>query len=307
MTRPFDPPRPDPPRPDRPKPDRSRPAPAAHAPGSGRDSWAKRLLGDNMAPLRAAGGRPGDGLPAGRPAPAPGPHGRVVYAIGDVHGRNDLLTRLHRTILGDAARRGRAEAVVVHLGDYVDRGLDSRGVIDRLTGDPLPGLRAVCLCGNHDAWMRAFLDDAEAGRGWLANGGRETLYSYGVPAWGSDPSLRELRRLRLDLLAALPPSHRTFLDGLRLTWSESAYLFVHAGLRPGVPLDRQDPDDLINIRRPFLTSRDRFDGALAVHGHTVVNDPQVHRNRIAIDTGAYATGRLSALVIDGDTIGFLQT
>jgi serine/threonine protein phosphatase 1 len=286
-----------------------RPSAAARAQARDPDrkSWARRLLGDDLARAGTPAGRPGYALPESHPAPVPGPADRVVYAIGDVHGRADLLVRLHRTILADAALRGRREAVVVHLGDYIDRGLDSRAVLDRLIGDPLPGLLKVYLCGNHDAWMRAFLADAEAGRGWLANGGRETLYSYGVQAWGSDPSLRELRRLRRDLLAVLPAGHLRFLHGLRLTWSEGDYLFVHAGVRPGVPLDRQDPADLTGIRRPFLTSRDRFEGALAVHGHTVVNAPQVHTNRIAVDTGAYATGRLTALVIDGAQIAFLQT
>ncbi|MBK1670868.1 hypothetical protein CKO28_22895 [Rhodovibrio sodomensis] len=287
--------------------DRPPARPAGHASEPARKSWAQRLLGDDLARVHGSRGRPGGGLPEARPAPVPGPHDRVVYAIGDVHGRCDLLIRLHRTILADAARRGRRAAVVVHLGDYIDRGPDSRAVLDRLTGDPVPGLQTVCLRGNHDAWMHAFLDDAEAGRGWLVNGGRETLASYGVPAWGSDPSLRELRRLQADLLAVLPDRHRRFLEQLRLTWSEAGYLFVHAGLRPGVALDRQDPADLVSIRRPFLTSRDRFDGALAVHGHTVVNRPQVHDNRIAVDTGAYATGRLTALVIDGAEIAFLQT
>ena len=281
-------------------------APFGHSPETRRTSWAS-LLGDNLARAGGAGGRPASGVPEGQPAPSPGPRDRVVYAIGDVHGRADLLVRLHRTILADAARRGRAEAVAVHLGDYVDRGPASRAVLDRLSGDPLPGLEKVCLCGNHDAWMRDFLTDAEAGRGWLGNGGRETLASYGVACWGSDPSLRELRRLRTDLLAALPEGHRRFLDRLRLTWAEGAYLFVHAGLRPGVPLARQQAADLTEIRRPFLTSRERFDGALAVHGHTVVPAPQVHANRIAIDTGAYATGRLTALVIDGPEIAFLHT
>jgi serine/threonine protein phosphatase 1 len=292
---------------DRSPADRPSSAARAHASDRDRKSWARRLLGDELARVRPPGGQPGHGLPESRPAPVPGPADRVVYAIGDVHGRADLLTRLHRMILADAAYRGRREAVAVHLGDYVDRGLDSRGVLDRLSGDPLPGLAKVCLCGNHDAWMRAFLADAEAGRGWLVNGGRETLYSYGVPTWGSDPSLRELRRLRGDLLSVLPEAHRRFLERLRLTWSEGDYLFVHAGLRPGVPLHRQDPADLTGIRRPFLTSCERFDGALAVHGHTVVNAPQVHANRIAVDTGAYATGRLTALVIDGAEIAFLQT
>jgi serine/threonine protein phosphatase 1 len=272
-----------------------------------RASWVRRLLGDAADRPAADDPRRVATVTGLQPAPVSGPADRVVYAIGDVHGRIDLLQRLHRMILGDAARRGRRTAVAVHLGDYVDRGVDSRAVLDRLTGDPLPGLQTVYLCGNHDAWMRGFLDNAEAGRGWLANGGRETLYSYGVPAWGRDPSLRELRRLRADLLAALPAAHRAFLDSLRLSWSEAGYLFVHAGLRPGVPLDRQAPGDLTGIRRPFLTSRARFDGALAVHGHTIVNHPQVHANRIAVDTGAYATGRLTALVIDGDELGFLQT
>ena len=295
MTRPFDPP----------APPFAHP-PFAQIPQTCGTRWT-RLLGDELLRVGDVGGRSGQGAPARQPAPLPGPRNRVVYAIGDVHGCADLLVHLHRAILADAARRGRAEAVAVHLGDYVDRGPASRAVLDRLSGDPLPGLQKVYLCGNHDAWMRDFLTDARAGRGWLVNGGRETLESYGVACWGSDPSLRELRRLRSDLLAAMPERHRRFLDTLRLTWSEGAYLFVHAGLRPGVPLARQQPADLTGIRRPFLTSRDRFDGALVVHGHTVVTSPQVHANRIAIDTGAYATGRLTALVIDGDEIAFLQT
>lgn len=264
--------------------------------------WAQRLLGDEPAGASGAAGRV-----RMRPAPEPGPSDRTVYAIGDVHGRYDLLRRLHRTILADAAHRGRREAVAIHLGDYIDRGPDSRAVLDHLTGDPLPKLQTVYLRGNHDSWMQAFLDDAEAGRGWLVNGGQETLRSYGVPTWSSDASLRELRRLRRDLLAVLPAGHRDFLQQLRLTWREAGYLFVHAGVRPGVPLQRQTAHDLTSIRRPFLTGQERFDGLLAVHGHTVVNTPQVHANRIAVDTAAYATGRLTALVIDGEDIGFLQT
>jgi len=274
-------------------------------------------------------GAPSEGLPSDRVetlhrqlAPLPGPADRVVYAIGDIHGRADLLVRLHAAIRADASARGRASAVVVHLGDYVDRGLYSRAVLDHLAGDPLPGLETVHLCGNHDAWMRDFLADPETGAVWLANGGRETLYSYGVAAGrgavppdavppGAVPpdavSPGDLRRLRADLLAVLPRGHRAFLDALRLTWREGGYLFVHAGVRPGVALDRQRAADLTGIRAPFLDSRGRFDGLLAVHGHTIVNRPQVHANRIAVDTGAYATGTLSALVIDADTIGFLQT
>ena len=231
--------------------------------------------------------------------------GTRLYSIGDIHGRADLLADLQARILADAAS-GPPDRVVVYLGDYVDRGPDSRRTIELLTGSALPGFRAVHLLGNHEELMLAFLADAEAAERWLFNGGDATLKSYGVdpaqPSAGGDP----YERLRRALLRRLPRSHFDFLRGLKDSHVEGGYLFAHAGLRPGLPLDRQSRQDLLWIREPFLDSLDEF-GAVVVHGHTVSVRPEVRPNRIGIDTGAYATGRLTCLVLEQATRRFLAT
>lgn len=229
-----------------------------------------------------------------------------VYAVGDVHGRADLLARLHETIRGDAADAPLRRKVLLHVGDYVDRGLQSRQVLELLAGDAMPTFERIDLIGNHDAWMLDFLDDPAVGPAWLANGGLETLLSYGVgrPTEG-DPDER-VARMSADLTAALPQPHLDFLRRLRRTHREGDYLFVHAGIRPGVALDDQAPDDLLWIREPFLDD-DRDHGLVVVHGHTIAERPEVFDNRIGIDTGAFATGRLTCLVLEGSDHRFLQT
>jgi len=246
--------------------------------------------------------------PAGEPwidgRPPRLPDGVRVYAIGDVHGRLDLLTELEDMVLGDATRPGAPRDVhIVHLGDYVDRGPDSRGVLDRLT-EPLHGrVRRVLLCGNHDQWFKGFLNSGRWDPNWLDYGGRETLASYGVG--GARPGAREAEA-HAELARAILPRHRRLLTGLQPTWRLGDYLFCHAGVRPGRPLDRQTAEDLYWIREPFLSWRGAF-GAVVVHGHTVVERPELRANRIGIDTGAVWTGRLTCLVLEGDRRRFITT
>ena len=230
----------------------------------------------------------------------------VVYAIGDIHGCADLLRRLHERIAADAGTRRASRRILVHLGDYVDRGAGARDVLDRIADGAPPGFETVNLLGNHDAWFLRFLDDPEAGPEWLANGGQATLLSYGVSPRPELPPDARMEAIRQRLAAQVPPRHSRLLARARLFHRVGDYLFVHAGLKPRVPLDQQTETDLLWIRDEFLDSREDH-GYVVVHGQTVVDEAEVHANRIAVDTGAYATGRLSALVLQGDERGFLTT
>jgi len=233
------------------------------------------------------------------------PDGRRIYAVGDIHGRHDLLSRLHRLIAEDAAAAA-ARNTLVYLGDYVDRGPASRQVLDRLAGDPPPGFDAVFLKGNHDDFLLRFLEDGAAADTWLANGGVATLASFGIEGMGPRPDPDALAGIRRDLAGRLDAAHRGFLGRLRPCHVVGDYLFVHAGVRPGIPLAGQDPFDLMWIRGPFLEWDGPF-GHFVVHGHTIAPVPDVRPNRIGIDTGAYFSGRLTCLVLEGDSRRFLQT
>jgi serine/threonine protein phosphatase 1 len=229
-------------------------------------------------------------------APASLRAGRRVYAIGDIHGCDVQLGNLHEIIAEDLARRPIDEAVLVHIGDYVDRGADTAGVLRRLlSGTPIAGMRVVNLVGNHDETMlNALSGDRPAATDWLFAGGRPALESYGI-----DPdSPRE------SWPDAVPAEHLRFLRELTLTHREDGYLFVHAGIRPGVPLEQQAREDLLRMRQPFLYSEMDF-GAVVVHGHTPVKEPVVRHNRIAIDTGAVFGGKMTCLVLEAETLGFL--
>jgi serine/threonine protein phosphatase 1 len=234
------------------------------------------------------------------------PDGTIVYAIGDVHGRADLLGALQDQIAADARASDAGRRVAVYLGDYVDRGPASRGVIDRLLDRPLPGFESVHLMGNHEAFLLQFLETVAAGPGWMMNGGRATLASYGVapPARITDPE--DLAKAQAALRAALPDDHRDFLQSLSLLHVEGDYAFVHAGVRPGVPLEEQAPSDLLWIREPFLDWSEPFE-RVVVHGHTIVEAPDIRPNRIGIDTGAFASGVLTSLVLEADRRWLLRT
>jgi len=232
--------------------------------------------------------------------------GDRLYAIGDVHGRADLLDRLLGSIRADAAEAAPGRRLAVFLGDYVDRGPDSKGVIERAIQPDLPGFIVVTLLGNHDFMMRGFLDQpARWGPTWLmpVNGGDTTLESYGV-----EPPRRVsgLARARDQLAHALPGAHRAFLEALAPCHAAAPYFFAHAGIRPGVALDRQSLDDLIWIREEFLDSEAEH-GSVVVHGHSIAPEPELRANRIGIDTGAWRTGRLTAAVLSAAPPRFLTT
>jgi len=234
------------------------------------------------------------------------PPGSRIYAIGDIHGRADLLRRLHRMIHEDAYRRQAPRNVVVYLGDYIDRGDASPGVIDLLLDEPLPGFLSVHLKGNHEDTMLRFLDDTGIGPSWMLYGGADTLASYGIRPPPLTGGTAEIERVQQELRARLPKRHHRFLAGLRLVHEEGDYLFAHAGVRPDVPLERQQEEDLLWIRDEFLLSDAEF-GKIIVHGHTITERPDVQRNRIGIDTGAFASGTLTCLVLEGADWFFLQT
>jgi serine/threonine protein phosphatase 1 len=233
------------------------------------------------------------------------PPGTRIYAIGDIHGRADLLADLHRTILADAANAPE-RCVVIYLGDYVDRGLQSRLVIDTLLSEPLAGFERVHLKGNHEAALLDFLADARIGPGWVQFGGAATLMSYDAGRVTSDAPESAFAAAQAEFARHLPKNHRVFFESLPLVHEEGDYLFVHAGVRPGVPIDRQTEDDLLWIRNEFLDWREPFE-RIVVHGHTITDEPEVRVNRIGIDTGAFATGRLTCLVLEGSEHRFLST
>lgn len=242
--------------------------------------------------------------PAAPAQPPSIPAGYLVYAVGDIHGETALLDRMVDLIRADAGDHPPSRIVLVFLGDYIDRGPDSRGVLDRLTGNPLPGANLRFLLGNHEAVMLDFLSGGVGGAEWLRFGGVETLASYGIAAAGAPTPVR-LAQLRDELEAKLPPQHLHFLRGLENSCVTGDYAFVHAGIRPGRPLDAQIPEDLLWIREPFL-SDPRPHGHVIVHGHTVTPQPDLHPNRIGLDTGAYATGVLTALRLMGTEQRILQ-
>jgi len=232
---------------------------------------------------------------------------RRIYAVGDIHGRADLLAALHEAILEDAAAADSdAQRVVVYVGDYVDRGLQSYEVIDLLLDEPLPGFDAVHLKGNHEDMLLRFLNEPAKGHLWLANGGDATLASYGVGDWRPPLDENLLADLSERLWEELPSSHLAFLEGLALSHVEGGYLFVHAGVRPGVPVMQQAAKDMMWIRDGFLSSRADH-GHVVVHGHSTNYRPEERPNRIGIDTGAFATGHLTALVLDGTQRRFIST
>jgi len=238
----------------------------------------------------------------GRAARVPG--GRRIYCIGDIHGRADLLGELHEQICADAAGFER-QKTIVYLGDYIDRGEQSRQVVELLLTRPLRNFETVYLLGNHEQTMLDFLEYPEAVAAWLSYGGREMLASYGIPL-AYIPAAADIPPLARELRDALPAAHLDFYANLDVSWCCGDYYFVHAGVRPGAALDRQLKDDQIWIRDEFLLSS-RDHGAVVVHGHTITPEPEVRPNRIGIDTGAYASGVLTCLVLEGETRRFLQT
>jgi serine/threonine protein phosphatase 1 len=233
------------------------------------------------------------------------PEGELVYAVGDIHGRSDLLRSLLQHIEDDAARTSFApNKQLIFLGDYIDRGPDSRGVVDLLISGLPQGLNAHFLKGNHEDILLTFLEDASGLDHWLMNKGEAAMQSYGVDTerlYRMDATPETWRKA---FVTALPDSHRRFYKALKLCHIAGDYAFVHAGVKPGVALAAQDPQDLVWIRGEFLNSDADF-GKVVVHGHSPVESAEVKPNRINIDTGAVFSGRLTALRLEGADRRFL--
>ncbi|MGX7896667.1 metallophosphoesterase family protein [Tsuneonella sp. HG222] len=236
------------------------------------------------------------------PPPAAVPAGERIYAIGDIHGRLDLFEKMIAIIEADDAALPPANTTVILLGDLVDRGPDSAGVVARAR-DWQRGRTVRILGGNHEEMFLDSFEDTDVLRHFLRFGGQETILSYGV-----DPEAfryADIDEAQALMSAAVPMADRTFLAALEDLIVIGDYVFVHAGIRPGAPFEEQSPKDLRWIREPFL-SHGRPHGATVVHGHTITDAPVDKGNRIGIDTGAYLSGRLTALVLEGATRRYLE-
>ena len=232
------------------------------------------------------------------------PAGQRIYAFGDIHGRLDLLERLMSRVDTDILRRPATRPILVFLGDYVDRGPCSRETLDWLLQRKELN-ECIFLKGNHEQILVNCLDKPRVFDQWLRLGGVETLASYGISC-GRPTNRAKVVELQDAFHRALPRAHLKFFREQQLSFYLGDFFFAHAGVKPNVELSRQKEADLLWIREEFLTSKEDF-GKIIVHGHTPTHEIEVRPNRINIDTGAYATGRLTCLVIDGSSLSFIDT
>ena len=241
------------------------------------------------------------------------PEGLILFAIGDIHGRVDLLRELHEKIIEEIADKPEdCQKVVLYVGDYIDRGLNSFEVIDLLTSDPLPGFEGVFLMGNHEEMLIRFLQDPTLGDFWFSIGGKATALSYIGQIRRQTPEVREALgsqdpgAIHEILRDAIPLEHLKFFAKLKLSHEVGDYFFVHAGIKPGIEIEDQTPRDLLWIRDEFIKSK-KDHGKVVVHGHSISHDPELCPNRINVDTGAFATNNLTCLVLEGATQHFIST
>ena len=228
----------------------------------------------------------------------------LTYAVGDIHGRLDLLERLLDLIQID--RNGR-DAEIVFLGDYIDRGADSAGVVEALaTRKGMEGLNPIFLKGNHEATLIEFLKSGQGGPAWAKFGGLEALASYGVRPPKKRTNRAQWLEAHAQLQKAIPEHHLEFLEKLELTARRGPYLFVHAGIDPNRPISEQGEAEFLWIRKAFLTSSKRLE-AIVVHGHSVTGKPKRSKYRIGVDTGAYMSGHLTAVKLLDDRVDFIAT
>jgi serine/threonine protein phosphatase 1 len=227
------------------------------------------------------------------------PDGIRIYAIGDIHGRSDLLKEIFTAIDADTARSPTSRPIEVFLGDYIDRGPQSAQTLDLLI-DRSHRRETVFLKGNHEVFLLEALRDPKKLEDWRQFGGLQTLMSYDIQP-PLNPDTAEQADLINALIKVMPASHLQFLQDLKPSFLCGDFFFVHAGVRPGIPLNEQQENDLLWIRNEFLNSRENF-GKFIVHGHTPVPEPDIRPNRINIDTGAYATGKLTLLSIQGSSM-----
>ena len=232
------------------------------------------------------------------------PPGIRIYAIGDIHGRRDLLDELLIRTNDDIHSRPTARALHVFLGDYIDRGSSSRETIDRLIEHRAKN-ESVLLKGNHELIAVRCLSDRSLFDQWMRLGGAETLISYGI-ALGAVANGKPIAELQAAFHSALPPAHLRFFRDLKPSFACGDFFFSHAGVKPQIELSRQKENDLLWIREEFLSSHEDF-GKIVVHGHTPTHEIEVEPNRINIDTGAFATGRLTCLVMENTSLSVIDT
>lgn len=241
-----------------------------------------------------------------KPYPTPAlPDNTRVYCIGDIHGRHDLLVKLLSQIKQDAASFS-GRVLMIYLGDYIDRGMQSRDVIEELLQNVQPGIEYVYLRGNHEQTMLDFLREESVGRSWFTYGGQATLASYNACDAKIPTKREDFITIQQRLLKNLPRSHFQFLNNTLFSYSLGSYFFVHAGINPDLSLSRQKPENMLWIRNEFVSEKKPYE-KIIVHGHTITDEPELLPNRIGIDTGAYASGILTCLVLQGDQQRIIQT
>ncbi|WP_416357055.1 metallophosphoesterase [Aureimonas phyllosphaerae] len=230
----------------------------------------------------------------------------VIYAIGDVHGCLGALLDLERAIVKDSARWPGFKLIVM-LGDYVDRGPESAGVLAHLSKGPPVGFRRVCLCGNHDDLFLRIFQEPSSLHAWLDIGGSKTLQSYGIDFPQLQQELRNGSVWATDFIrSTVPPEHLHGLARLPVSLTTPTWFFAHAGARPGIALERQTDEDLMWIRREFLEAPAGSFDRIVVHGHTPTAVPYYDAFRIGVDTGAFGGGRLTAARLTRDAVSFLH-
>lgn len=231
------------------------------------------------------------------------PENTRIYAVGDIHGRYDLLQILHERIILDAVTAKNMRKVIIYIGDYVDRGPQSKQVIDSFANNPMAGFEQVFIKGNHENVMQEFLDNPSASKMWLSWGGNATIKSYGI----NPDDFENLEGLREAFKSRIPDSHFEFFNKLKIYHVEGDYLFVHAGIKPGVELEKQTANDMMMIREEFYFPDNPSPDKTVVFGHTIFENPFYEAGKLGIDTGAFATGKLTAAVLEGDSVRFVST
>jgi serine/threonine protein phosphatase 1 len=228
------------------------------------------------------------------------PDGVRLFVIGDIHGRHDLLAILSNKIDTKIAHTPAARNILIFLGDYIDRGVHSKEVIEHIIAlKNRRDIEVIALKGNHEDRLLVFLENSATGASWFRFGGEAAVLSYGIKPATKEASPSYFTDIQTRLKAAMPQTHLEFLSNLPVTAECGDYFFVHAGVNPAYPLNRQNEADLIWIRETFLSSQKDF-GKIIVHGHSIQFDVEFKPNRIGIDTGAYATGKLTCLVLEGE-------
>ena len=231
------------------------------------------------------------------------PQGVRIYAVGDIHGRADLLQKLLVRVEEDARLSNKERVIFITLGDLVDRGDYSKETIDILLKLP-PEWQHISLRGNHEEMLLGFLDNPEENSVWLLNGGLALLQSYGMKIFKPTFNHKELHNISKEFSEKIPSRHLQYLQSQELYYKSEEYLFVHAGLRPRIPLEKQKKDDILWIREEFLNEDYNF-GPMIIHGHTVSSVPDICKNRVGIDTGAVFSGKLTCLALQGSEAWFI--